>query len=183
MAPIETVLQKGHSSYQKYHVAKMAPNINGISQNWYLTTLLAFWSTTNTLVIEPNPAIRHRRVTGISLWSRKNSTFKSHYHKSESYNKFKNFLLKISQLSPWHFFASCTIFVRHHFLWVSCLPISGRVFIMCHLYKVTIISNNIKGCHFRWVYLMVVNLQLFTVLPVVWRQTSDKTWSKDSPKM
>ena len=32
MAPIDTVLQKGHSSYQKYHLPKIAPNINGISQ-------------------------------------------------------------------------------------------------------------------------------------------------------
>ena len=25
---------KGHSSYQKYHLKKMAPNIDGISQKW-----------------------------------------------------------------------------------------------------------------------------------------------------
>ena len=38
MAPIDTLLQKGHSSYQKYHLIKMAPNIsgkNGISQLHY----------------------------------------------------------------------------------------------------------------------------------------------------
>ena len=40
MTPIDTVLQKGHSFYQKYHLAKMAPNINDISQKWYLTTIL-----------------------------------------------------------------------------------------------------------------------------------------------
>ena len=43
MAPIDTVLQKGHSSYHKYHLTKMAPNINGISQEWRLTTTLLFF--------------------------------------------------------------------------------------------------------------------------------------------
>ena len=32
MAPTDTVLQKEGSSYQKYHLPKMEPNINGISQ-------------------------------------------------------------------------------------------------------------------------------------------------------
>ena len=139
---------------QKWH-----PTYMGSHKNWYLTTtLLAFWCTTNTLLIEPTPEFSHRRVIEISLQSRKNSTFKSYYHKSESYNKFRNFILKVTQLSPWHFFASCAIFVRHHFLWVSHLSISGRVFVMSHFYKVTIILNSIKGCHFCWVYLMVVKL-------------------------
>ena len=33
--PFNTVLQKGGSSYEKYHIAKMAPNMNGISQLYY----------------------------------------------------------------------------------------------------------------------------------------------------
>ena len=132
MAPIDTVLQKGHSSYHKYHLAKMAPNINVISQKWRLTTtLLAFWSTTNTLLIEPTRTIRNRRVLGISLWSGKNLTLKSHDRESESYKKFKNFFLKITQFSPLHFFARCANFVRQHFF--------------C---KVLLFSNGIKGCHF-----------------------------------
>ena len=164
MVPIDTVLQKGHSSYQKCYFTKMATSINGISQKWYLTiTLLAFWSTTNTLLIEPTPTIRHRKVIGISLWSGKNSTLKSHDHESEPYNKFKNFLLKITQLSHWqitsgYFFARCAIFVRHHFLWVSYLSISGVVFVMCHFCKVPLFSNAIKWSHFCWVDKMVVKL-------------------------
>ena len=29
MALIDTILQKGHNSYQKYHLTKMAANTNG----------------------------------------------------------------------------------------------------------------------------------------------------------
>ena len=36
MALTDTILQKGHASYQKYHLTKMAPNINGTSQKWHL---------------------------------------------------------------------------------------------------------------------------------------------------
>ena len=36
MAHTDTVLQKGHSSYQKNHLTKMAPNINDTSQKWHL---------------------------------------------------------------------------------------------------------------------------------------------------
>ena len=164
MPPIDTVLQKRHFHYQKNHLAKTAPNINDISQKRHLTTtLLAFWSTTNTLLIEPTPTIRHRRVIEILLSSRKNSTLKSHDHDSESYNKVENFLLTITQLSllqitSGHSFARCTIFVRHYFLWVSCLSISSGLSVMCHFCKVPLFSNGIKGCHLCWVYLMIVKL-------------------------
>ena len=51
MALIDTILQKGHYSYQKYHLTKLAANINGksqemaphkndISQKWHLKTFL-----------------------------------------------------------------------------------------------------------------------------------------------
>ena len=97
MATIDIVLQKRHSSYQKYHLPKMAPNMNGISQ-----LHIVFWSTTNTMLQQlPTPAtITRRRTPKISFWSGKISTLKSHGHESELYNKFKNFLLKITQLSP-----------------------------------------------------------------------------------
>ena len=70
MAPIETMLQQGHSSYQIYVVTKIAPTINGFSKKWHLTktashkngllklTLFVFKSTTNTLLIELTPTIR-----------------------------------------------------------------------------------------------------------------------------
>ena len=75
---------------------------NGTQNKWHLTTtLLVFWSTTNILLIEPIPTtIKHRRVPGISFWIGKNLTLKSHDHESESYNTFKNFILKITLLSP-----------------------------------------------------------------------------------
>ena len=62
---IDRILQKGHYSYQKDHLTKMAANINGTSQKWHLTKtashknsiskllLLVFSSTTNTLLIKP----------------------------------------------------------------------------------------------------------------------------------
>ena len=157
MALIDTVLQKGHSSFKKYHFAKIAPNINGISQKCHLTsTLLAFSSTTNTLLIGPTPTIRHRRVIGTSLWSRKNSTLKFHDHKSGSYNKFKNFLLKITQLSPWqiisgHFFTACAVFLRLHFFkchislsqveYLSC-----AIFIRWDSFQITLKNAIFVGC-------------------------------------
>ena len=116
----------------------MALNINGISQKWNLTTtLLTLWSTTNTLLIEPTPTIRHKKVIDISFLSGKNSTLKSHDHESESYNKFKNFSLKIPQLSPWHITSghfSCKVyhFSKAPVFWVSYLFISVRVFVMCY---------------------------------------------------
>ena len=135
----------------------MASHKNGISQLHYWFSEVA---TTNNLEPTGTPTIRHRRVKGISLWSGKNSTLKSHDHEFESYNKFKN---SLTQLSTWqitfgHFFARCATFVRHHFLWMLYLPISGGVFLMCHFWKVPLFSNGIKGRHFCWVYLMVVNL-------------------------
>ena len=69
MAPIDTVLQKGHSSYQKYDLAKVVPDINRISQKWYL--------------------------------------------------------------------------LRHQFLWVSYLSISGGVFVMCNFCEVQLFSIGI----------------------------------------
>ena len=54
-----------------------------------------------------------------------------------------------------YFFASCTIFVRHHFLWASYLSVLGGVFVMCHFCQVTLFSNGIKGCFFCWVLLLM----------------------------
>ena len=81
---------------------------------------------------------------------------KPHYNECESYNKFRNSFLKMTLLSPWqitfgHFFAKCAIFVRHHFLWVSYLSISGGVFVICHFCKVPLFSKSLKGCLFRCV--------------------------------
>ena len=80
----------------------------------------------------------------------KNAIFKCHDHESKWYNEFKNSFLKIFQLSSWqinfgHFVARCAIFVRHYFLWVLCLSISGGIFVMLHFCKVSLFSNGIKG--------------------------------------
>ena len=74
MAPIDTVLQKGHSSYQKYHLAKMAPNINGISQKWYPTTRISLPIGTNgrqLLVNFPMPLVNWWLVKHWLLMERK----------------------------------------------------------------------------------------------------------------
>ena len=143
-------------------LSKIPPLKNGTQHKWHLTTtLLAFWSTTNTQPIEPTPTVWHRRVIGISLWSLKKSTLKSHGRESESYKKLKNFLIKFTQLSPWHFLAflrKVCHFLRYHFLRVSYLSISGGVFVMCLFCKAPLFSNDIIGCQFCWVCLMVVKL-------------------------
>ena len=113
-----------------------------------------FSSTTKIVLIEPTRTIKHKRVIGISLWSGKSSTLKSHDHESESYSECKNFLLKITQLSPWqitfgHFFTRVSAaFVRHHFLWMSYLSISRGVFVMCHFCKVPLFQMALKGTTF-----------------------------------
>ena len=118
------MLQKGHFSYQKYHIAKMA-------SHKYIIGVLKYYRF-NTLLIETTPTIRHRTVTRVSLWSGKNSTLKSTDHESESYNKFRNFLLKsfssiIGKCNLWAFFCKvchfckATVFVgvRFVYLWWS----------------------------------------------------------------
>ena len=74
-APIDTVLQKRHSSYRKYHFTKMAPNLNGTSQKWHLTTMASLSYIIGFLkyyrhpsdIEEPSSIIRHRKVIGILL--------------------------------------------------------------------------------------------------------------------
>ena len=160
MASIGTVLQKRHSFYQKFDLAKMAPKINnGISQ---LITV----GFLNTRLIELTPTIRHSRVIGISLYSGKNQTLKSDDHELESYNKLKKFLLKITQLSrPWqinfgNFFALHKVwrFYKAPFFMDATFVCFRGVFVMYHFCKVPLFSNGIKGCHFFYVYLMVVKL-------------------------
>ena len=98
MAPIDTVLQKGHSPYHKYHLTKMAPHNYIIVFLKYSRCVLA-----TPMLIEPTRTVRHRKVIGISLWSGKTLTLRSHDHESESYiyDKLQKFLLKITQLSAW----------------------------------------------------------------------------------
>ena len=124
---------------------------NSTSQKWHPTSIafhnyiIGFlkYHQFNTLLIESTPAIGHKIVIRIPLCSGKKLTLKLNDHESVSHNKFKNFLLKITQLSPWqiaitsgHFFAGCAIFLRKHFLWVSYLSIAGREFVICHFCKV-----------------------------------------------
>ena len=64
---------------------------------------------------------------------KKNLSLKSNDHEFESYNKLKNLLLKITQLSPWQinsgdFFARCAIFVRHHYFQMA---LKGTIFVGC----------------------------------------------------
>ena len=123
--------------------------------------------------------IRHRRVIVISLWIGKNSSLKSHNHESESYNKFKNSLLKITQLNSWqmtfgHFFARDAIFMRHHFFSKPYLSISVEIFVVCHFCKVSLFSNDIKGCLFCWVlfFLSVSDSATFAFYSYVHKECS-----------
>ena len=144
--------------YKKYTpISKTPPYKNGTQHKWHLTTCI-----TNILLIELTHTVRHMRLLGISPRSR-NLTLNSHDHESESYSKFKNFLLKIIDLSPWqiilgYFLARCAIFVNHHVFWVSSFSISGRVIAMCCFSKVPLSLNDIKWCHFCRLYLTVVKL-------------------------
>ena len=63
------MLQKGRSSYKKYHRTKMAPNINETSQKWHLTTcIIAFakYYQSPTNINYPS-TIRHRNLILISI--------------------------------------------------------------------------------------------------------------------
>ena len=108
------------------------------------------------MLIEPTPTVRHRKVIGISLWSEKTLTLRSHDHESESYiyDKFncKNYSAQClaNRVTLGDFFARCAILVRHHFLWVSYLSISGVVFVRCHFCKVPLFSKQmaLKGAIF-----------------------------------
>ena len=132
----------------------MASHKNGVSQLHYCFSEVPLTMCIATpMLIEPTPTVRHRKVIGISLWSGKTLTLRSHDHESESYiyDKLKKFLLKITysaqclanRVTFGHFFARCAILVRHHFLWVSYLSISGVVFVTCHFYKVPLFSKQV----------------------------------------
>ena len=78
-------------------------------------------------------------------------------------NSFKNFLFKITQLSPWkiygYFFArSATFKGKHSFLWVPYFSISGEVSDMRYFCKGSLFTNGIKCCDFCWIYRMIVKL-------------------------
>ena len=77
-------------------------------------------------------------------------------------------LIIMSQVLFFHIFFKKDL----HFnaVWLPC-----AIFVR---YYYPLFSNGIKESQFCWVYLMVVKL-----LPVVWKQTRDKTWNKDSLKM
>ena len=130
MAPIDKMLQKGHSSYQKYHFTKMAPNVNGTSQKWHLTktashknyiprlTLLVFWSTTNTLLIEPTPRIRHKlekhdyKIPWPWVWIRQQiSEFYFKNHSNNFANNLWGFFCKVCQFRKAPFFVDVVVFV------------------------------------------------------------------------
>ena len=145
-----------------------------VLQKWHLTTtLLAFWSTINTLLIGPNPTIRHRRVIGISLWSGKNSTSKSHDHQSGSYKKFKNFHSKTTQLSPWQIMFWHFLTKVWYFFKASLWPIH-----VCRVWKVALSFSNLNFSHVvlvtthyktlqTWIDQNATHYQNFNALPHV----------------
>ena len=86
---------------------------------------------------------------------------KSHDHGSESQNKFKNSLLKITQrtwqINFGHFFRVC------HFCKKPFFVVAGGAFVMCQCYRYRYFQMELRGaisagCHFCWMHLMVLFL-------------------------
>ena len=93
------------------------------------------------------------------------STLKSHDHESESYNKFKKFLLKnysvqsLANIATFgHFFLRYVIFLRHQFcrchICIFQLEfLSCAIFVWCHYFqmglKVPFLLGVRDGCHRR----------------------------------
>ena len=109
---------------------------------------LYYWFSEVLLLIEPSPTVIRRRIVRISIWRRKNAILKSLDYESESYNKFKNCLLKKCSAQPmvnnlWKLFRKVYHFCKVPFLWVSYLSTSSRVlFFMCHFCEVLLFSNS-----------------------------------------
>ena len=144
---------------------------NTTSQKWHPTWMASYnyiigflkYCQFSTLLIESTPTIRHIQESNKNItleW--KKLDFKNQWPwvwiiQQISEFPFKNHLAQsLANITFRHFFVRCVIFLKHHFLWVLYLSISGGVFLMCHFCKVSLLSNGIKGCHFCWVYLMVV---------------------------
>ena len=87
VAPTEAMLQKGHSSYQKYHLTKMAPNKSDTSQKLHLAIyVIGFWQYYQPPASITYPhTIRNRGVIVIPLLNRKNFFLEYHDHEPESF--------------------------------------------------------------------------------------------------
>ena len=104
--------------------------------------------------------IRRKKVGVLKLQSGKNLTVKS--------NEQNVFLQGVS-------------FVRHHFVKCSFLRIASRdAFVVGRIYLILL---------FFYIAMWTMNVSYgfpqcnyFLVLPVLWRETNDKTWNKDSLK-
>ena len=100
-----------------------------------------------------------------------NSILKSHDHWSATYQKLKNSLEKITQLSRQEitfgsFLARCVIFVKHHFCGCRiCLPqvehLSCAIFVRYHYFHMALRGTFSAGWYFCCVYLMVLFLFYF----------------------
>ena len=76
MAPIRTLLQKRDSSYQKYYLTKMAPNMSDTQRKWHLTKMVSQLAAPvsscrahKDLHPQPTPYVQHlhlRRVIFLS---------------------------------------------------------------------------------------------------------------------
>ena len=166
MALIASILQKRHSSYQKHHLTKMVPDINGTSQKWHLTkmashkngtsklTLLVFWSTANTRLIKPAPAIRQKL---------EKLDFKTPWPLVWIVLQIKEFSLKNHSAQPlenelWAFFGKVCHFCKAsfflglmfvYFRWIM----SCAIFVRCHYFQMALRDDFFLDAIFL-VYLM-----------------------------
>ena len=116
---------KEHSYYQKYHLTKMAANINGISHPKngisQLTLGIDFLKLLPTLCLQNLPLYIQIQESNRNITlERKNSILKSRDHESKSYNKFKNSLYKYHSAQPiennlWAFFHKMCHFCKASF--------------------------------------------------------------------
>ena len=76
MAPIRTLLQKSDSSYQKYYLTKMAPNMNDTQHKWRLTKMVSQLAAPasscrahKVLHPQPTPYVQHLHLRKVIFLS------------------------------------------------------------------------------------------------------------------
>ena len=129
----------------------MTSHKNKISQKWHLKTYITGFLKCY-LPVELTSTIRRKL---------ENLFWKSDGHGSESYSKFKNSLLKITQLCPclannlWTFFCKACYFCKAPFFWVLHLFILDGVFVMCIFIRWHYFQMALKGAFSaRWHFVL-----------------------------
>ena len=141
MALLDTILQKGHSSYQKYHLIKMASNINCTSEKWisqkrhlktYIIGFLKYYQLLATPTITQKLEKRDFKIPWPWVWI---------------ILQIKEFPLKNHPAQSLAFFRKvCHCCKERIFVGVAFVYFRWSI---CHV-------PFFVGCHFCWKYLMVL---------------------------